>query len=74
MQSEGMIACDKHYVSNVIEDARRNSSISIPKQVLWEIYLEPFYKEIKKGDVTSIMESNNSINGTFMTKNKILLQ
>ena len=48
IQSEGMIACDKHYVSNVIEDARHNSSINIPKQVLWEIYLEPFYKELKK--------------------------
>ena len=74
MQSEDMIACDKHYVSNAIEDVRHNSSINIPKQVLWEIYLETFYKEVKKGDVTSIMESNNTINGTFMIKNKRLLQ
>ena len=74
MQNEGMIACAKHYVSNEIEDARLNSFINIPKQLLWEIYLEPFYKAVKKGDVASIMESNNPINGTFMTKNKRLLQ
>ncbi len=74
MQSEGMIACDNHYVINAIEDVRHNSSINKPKQVLWEIYLELFYKAVKKGDITSIIESNNPINGTFMTKNKRLLQ
>ena len=40
MQSEGMIACTKHYVSNEIEDPRRNSSTDIPEQAFWEIYLE----------------------------------
>ena len=35
-----MIAYAKHYVSNEIEDPRRNSSINIPEQALWEIYLE----------------------------------
>ena len=40
MQSEGMIVCAKHYVSNEIEDPRRNSSTNIPEQTLWEIYLE----------------------------------
>ena len=74
IQSEGMIACDNHYVINAIEDVRHNSSINKPKQVLWEIYLELFYKAVKKGDITSIIESNNPINGTFMTKNKRLLQ
>ena len=40
MQNEGMIACAKHYVSNEIEDPRRNSFIDNPEQALWEIYLE----------------------------------
>ena len=74
MQSEGMIACAKHYVGNEIEDPRHNSSTNIPEQALWEIYLEPFYKAVKKGDVASVMESYNAVNGTFMTKNKRLLQ
>ena len=45
-----------------------------PKEALFEIYIEPFYKAIKKGDVITIMESYNAVNGTFMTRHKRLLQ
>ena len=74
IQSEGTIACAKHYIGNEIEDPRHNSSSNIPEQAFWEIYLEPFYKSVKKGDVASIMESYNAVNDTFMTRNKRLLQ
>ena len=69
-----MIACAKHYIGNEIEDPRHNSTSNIPEQAFWEIYLEPFYKSVKKGDVASIMESYNAVNDTFMTRNKRLLQ
>jgi len=74
MQSQGVLACAKHYIGNEIEDPRHNSSTNIPEQALWEIYIEPFYKSVKKGDVASFMESYNAVNDEFMTKNKRLLQ
>ena len=74
IQSQGVIACAKHYVANEIEDPRHFSSSNVPEQALWEIYIEPFYKSVKKGDVASIMESYNAVNNTFMTRNKRLLQ
>ncbi len=74
MQSSGVMACAKHYVGNEHETWRRNLSSNIPEQALFEIYIEPFYKAIKKGDVVSIMESYNAVNGTFMTRHKRLLQ
>ena len=46
----------------------------LPEEALFEIYIEPFYKAIKKGDVATIMESYNAVNGTFMTRHKRLLQ
>jgi beta-glucosidase len=74
MQSAGVMACAKHYVGNEHETYRRNSSSNIPEEALFEIYIEPFYKAIKKGDVITIMESYNAVNGTFMTRHKRLLQ
>ena len=74
MQSSGVMACAKHYVGNEHETYRRNSSSNIPEEALFEIYIEPFYKAIKKGDVITIMESYNAVNGTFMTRHKRLLQ
>ena len=74
IQSQGVIACAKHFIGNEIEEPREFLSANIPEQALWEIYIEPFYKSIKKGDVASIMESYNAVNNTYMTRNKRLLQ
>ena len=74
IQSQGVIATAKHFVGNDQETDRKNSSSNIPEEALWEIYIEPFYKAIVKGDVGSIMESYNAINGTFVTENKRIIQ
>ena len=74
MQDQGVMACAKHFVGNELEDPRHTSSSNIPEQALWEIYIEPFYKSVKKGDVASIMESYNAVNGIFMTRHEKLLQ
>ena len=74
IQSQNVLACIKHFIGNEIEDPRHNSSSNIPEEALWEIYLEPFYKAVKKADVASVMESYNAVNDTFMTRNKRLLQ
>ena len=74
IQSQGVIATAKHFVGNDQETNRKNSSSNIPEQALWEIYIEPFYKAVVKGDVGAIMESYNAINGTFVTENKRIIQ
>ena len=74
IQSQNVLACVKHFIGNEIDDPRHNSSSNIPEEALWEIYLEPFYKAVKKADVASVMESYNAVNDTFMTRNKRLLQ
>ena len=68
------MACAKHYVGNEHETWRRNSSSNIPEEALFEIYIEPFYKAIKIGDVVTILESYNAVNGIFMSRHKRLLQ
>ena len=41
---------------------------------MWEIYIEPFYRSVKEGDVGSIMTAYNAINGTFCINNKRIVQ
>ena len=74
IQSNGVIACAKHYVGNDQETNRRGSSSNIPEQALWEIYIEPFYRSVKDADVGSIMTAYNAVNGTFCANNKHLVQ
>ena len=74
IQSNGVIACAKHYVGNDQETNRKFSSSNIPEQALWEIYIEPFYRSVKDADVGSIMAAYNAINGTFCVSNKRIVQ
>ena len=74
IQSNGVIACAKHYVGNDQETNRRQSSSNIPEQALWEIYIEPFYRSVKDADVGAIMTAYNAVNGTFCVKNGRLVQ
>ena len=41
--------------------------------VLMDIYIEPFYRAIKDGNVASIMASYNTLNNTYCSENKFLL-
>ena len=59
IQSNGVIACAKHFIGNEQEKYRCASNSIIDERTLMEIYAEPFYKAIKKGDVGSIMCSYN---------------
>ena len=72
IQSNGVIACAKHFIGNEQEKYRSASNSIIDERTLMEIYAEPFYKVIKKGDVGSIMCSYNALNGTYLYKNKAL--
>ena len=75
IQKNGVIACLKHFVLNEIEHGRQFCTSDINNdQALFDVYIEPFYKAIKKADVASLMESYNAVDGVLMTRNKRLLQ
>ena len=59
VQDAGVIANAKHFIGNEIETYRKASSSNIAMNVLMDIYIEPFYRAIKDGNVASIMASYN---------------
>ena len=73
IQSNGVIACAKHFVGNDQETNRKNSSSNIKEQALWEIYMEPFYRSVKDAEVGAIMAAYNAVNGTYCVNNSKLL-
>ena len=72
IQSKGVIACAKHFIANEQEKYRNSSNSVLDERTLMEIYVEPFYKAIKKGDVGCIMCSYNAVNGVYMYRNKLM--
>ena len=66
IQSKGVIAYAKHFIANEQEKYRNSSNSIVDERTLMEIYVEPFYKAIKKGDVGCIMCSYNAVNGVYM--------
>ena len=72
IQSKGVIACAKHFIANEQEKYRNASNSIVDERTLMEIYVEPFYKAIKKGDVGCIMCSYNAVNGVYMYRNKLM--
>ena len=73
IQSNGVIACAKHFVGNDQETNRRFSSSNIPEQALWEVYIEPFYRSIVDAGVGAIMMAYNAVNNTFCVNNSRLI-
>ena len=74
VQSNGVIACAKHYIGNDQETEREESSSNIKEQAFYEIYFEPFYRSVKDAEVGSIMAAYSALNGTFCVKNKRIVQ
>ena len=74
IQSNGVIACAKHYVGNDQETNRKNSTSNIQDQALWEIYIEPFYRSVVDAQVGSIMAAYNAVNDIYCVKNEVLVK
>ena len=74
IQSNGVLACAKHYVGNDQETNRKNSTSNIQDQALWEIYIEPFYRSVVDAQVGSIMAAYNAVNDVYCVKNEILVK
>ena len=74
IQSNGVIACAKHFIGNDQETNRGGSSSNIKEQALWEIYMEPFYRSVKDAEVGSIMAGYNLVNNKPCVNNEKLVK
>ena len=72
VQSEGVSATVKHYALNNEEYNRHNVDVTADERTIREIYLPAFEAAVTKGNVGSVMDSYNLINGAHATQNDFL--
>ncbi len=73
VQSEGTVACPKHFVANNQETNRNNNISQVSQRALREIYLKAFEICVKEGNPWTIMTSYNKLNGPYALQNRDLL-
>ncbi|CAE6529879.1 unnamed protein product [Rhizoctonia solani] len=75
LQSEGVAATIKHYVTNDSEFERMSISSEVSTRALREIYLRPFELVCRDTDSPSwaMMSAYNRVNGLHVSENKYLL-
>ncbi len=72
VQSQDVVAMVKHYAANNAEYDRNGENAVIDARTLREIYLPAFEAAVKQGNVGSVMDSYNLVNGEHATQNKFL--
>ena len=72
LQSQGVMACIKHYVANYQEYKRHHVSSDIDERTLHEIYLPAFRAAVKEAGVGSVMAAYNLINNVHASEHKYL--
>ena len=72
VQSQGVMACIKHFAANNQEWDRHNVSSDIDERTLHEIYLPAFHAAIKEAGVGAVMCSYNLINSVHASENSDL--
>ncbi len=73
LQDSGVIAVAKNYVAGDQELFKKAAGVTLDVINLWENYIRPFIRAINFGDVGGIMVAFNAINGTYLHKNKLLI-
>lgn len=68
IQSQGVIACAKHFVDNAQENERHDMSARVGDRAQHELYYEPFRGAVDAG-VGSVMCAFNRINDTYACEN-----
>ncbi len=72
VQSQGVSATVKHYALNNQEYNRHNVDVTADERTIREMYLPAFEAAVTRGDVGSVMDSYNLINGAHATQNDFL--
>ena len=72
VQSQGVMACVKHFAVNSQEWSRHIVSADVDERTLNEIYFPAFEKAVKKSGVGSVMDSYNLVNSVHSTENKYM--
>lgn len=72
VQSQGVMACIKHYAANNQEWDRHHTSSDVDERTLHEIYLPAFRAAVEEANVGSLMASYNLINNVHATENTYL--
>lgn len=73
VQSEGKMACIKHFACNNQETNRFNSNSIISERAIREIYLSAFERVITEAKPACVMASYNLINGVHASESSGLL-
>lgn len=73
IQSEGTLACIKHFAVNNQETNRNKNDARLSQRALRELYLRGFEIAVREGHPWTIMTSYNKINGTYSLEDKGLL-
>eukprot|EP00727_Mastigamoeba_balamuthi_P004227 m51a1_g13801 hypothetical protein (1062) ;mRNA; f:364023-367797 len=68
IQSQGIVACDKHFANNNQEEQRLSISVTVDEKTQWELYYPHFQAAVDAG-VGSIMCSYNKVNGVGACEN-----
>ncbi len=72
VQSQGVMACIKHYAANNQEWDRHSVSSDVDERTLHEIYLPAFRAAIEQAGVGSLMCSYNLVNSVHASESKYL--
>ena len=72
VQSQGVMACVKHFAANNQEWNRHHVSSDIDERTLHEIYLPPFRAAVEQAGVGAVMCSYNLINSVHASENRYL--
>ena len=73
IQSEGTLACVKHFVANNQETNRNNNDSRLSQRALRELYLRQFEIALRVGSPWTLMTSYNKVNGIYTAEDKGLL-
>ena len=71
IQSQGVIACAKHFVCNEQETNRGQGSSDVDERTLHEIYYPPFLASVEAG-VGTFMAAYNRLNARFACESEVI--
>jgi beta-glucosidase len=74
IQSQGVMACVKHFVGNNQDYDRHRVSSEIDLKTLHELYFPPFKAAVQEANVGAIMTSYNLLNGVHTSESDFLIQ